>query len=386
MKKSKIKLLVVMILVAGLAFAGTGIAFAASMPGPGNGGGNGGGGMNNNTEVPGAVNSSMIYDTVMNMPKQSLSDTEKQGIEYMREEEKLARDVYEYLYGVWGQQTFANIEKAEITHMNAVKALIEKYGLKDPAADEPAGKFSDSHLQELYDQLTTMGSKSLVDALKVGALIEETDIEDLEKYMANTDNDDIKLVYENLLKGSENHLRAFVRVLEIQGVNYQPQILSQSQFDAIISGTNEHGGGNNNAPIYDKNSVTTLKLTIGKKELTVNDSKKVVLDAAPVIKNDRTLVPIRFIVESLGGTIQWDAKERKVTIQLGNTTVELWIDNPQAKVNGETVWIDPNNHDVKPIIVEPGRTMIPLRFVLEALGANVSWDNATKTITIIYQP
>ncbi len=378
MRKNKIKVLIVVILIAGLAFAGTGIAFAASMPGPGKGGNNGGG--------SGAVDSAKIYETVMNMPKQSLSEIEIQGIEYMREEEKLARDVYEYLYGVWGQRTFSNIEKAEVTHMNAVKALIEKYGLKDPASDEPAGKFSDSHLQELYDQLTTMGNKSLIDALKVGALIEETDIEDLEKYIANTDNEDVKFVYENLLKGSENHLRAFVRVLETQGVNYQPQILSQSQFDAIISGTNEHGNGGDNAPIYDKNVVKTLKLTIGKKELVVNNTKKVTLDVAPIIKNNRTLVPVRFIVESLGGTVQWDPKERKVTIKLGDTTVELWINNPKAKVNGKTVWIDPNNHDVKPIIMEPGRTMIPLRFVLEALGANISWDNATKTITIIYQP
>ncbi len=381
--KKKISFLIVAILVIGIAITGTGIAFASSMPGPGNGGKNGG---NDNSGMIGAVNNTMLYDTVMNMPKQSLSEVEKQGIEYMREEEKLARDVYEYLYGIWGQQTFSNIEKAEVTHMNAVKALIEKYGLKDPAGDEPAGKFSNAHLQDLYDQLTTMGSKSLVDALKVGALIEETDIEDLEKYIANTDNDDIKLVYENLLKGSENHLRAFVRVLKNSGVNYVPQILSQSQYDAIINGTNEHGNGGNNGAIYDKNSVTTLKLIIGKKELVVNDNKKVALDAAPIIKNDRTLVPIRFVVESLGGSVQWDPNERKVTIELGTTKVELWINNPEAKVNGETVWIDPNNHNVKPIIVDPGRTMIPLRFVLESLGANVTWDNTTRTITIIYQP
>ncbi len=385
--KNKIKFLVVMVLIAGLALGTAGIALAANMPGPGNGGNHGGSGSGTGTnmsDVPGAVNSTMLYDTVMNMPKQPLSETETKGIEYMREEEKLARDVYEYLYNVWGQRTFANIEKAEVTHMNAVKALIEKYDLKDPAANSKPGQFADPHLQELYDQLTTMGSKSLADALKVGCIIEETDIEDLEKYIANTDNDDVKLVYANLLKGSENHLRAFVRVLENMGITYQPQILSQSQYDAIISGTNEKG--NSNTPIADKKQVTTLKLGIGKKELLVNDTKKVELDATPIIKNDRTLVPIRFIVESLGGKIQWNPKERKVTIELNGNTIELWIDNPKAKVNGKTVWIDPNNPEVKPIIVEPGRTMIPLRFVLEALGANVVWDAATKTITIIYQP
>ena len=105
----------------------------------------------------------------------------------------------------------------------------------------------------------------------------------------------------------------------------------------------------------------------------------------PVIvsKWNRTVVPIRAIVEALGGTIEWDGTERKVTIHFNGTTIELWIDNPKAKVNGEMKWIDPKNHDVKPIIVN-GRTMLPLRFVAENLGCIVQWDASTKMITIIY--
>jgi len=107
----------------------------------------------------------------------------------------------------------------------------------------------------------------------------------------------------------------------------------------------------------------------------------------PVIipKWSRTVVPIRAIVEALGGTIEWDGTERKVTIHFNGTTVELWIDNPKAKVNGVTKWIDGNNHNVKPIIIN-GRTMLPLRFVAESLGCKVDWDSATRTITITYMP
>jgi hypothetical protein len=108
-------------------------------------------------------------------------------------------------------------------------------------------------------------------------------------------------------------------------------------------------------------------------------------ETKPVIIKEwgRTVVPIRAIVEALGGTIEWDGVERKVTIQFNGTTIELWIDNPHAKVNGVAKWIDENNHDVKPIIVN-SRTMLPLRFVAESLGCKVDWDPTTRTITITY--
>ncbi len=124
--------------------------------------------------------------------------------------------------------------------------------------------------------------------------------------------------------------------------------------------------------------------------MIVNDIKKEIdpgRGTKPVIIPEwgRTVVPIRAIVEALGGTRQWDGKERKVTILFNNTTIELWIDKPQARVNGEMKWIDPKNHDVKPIIIND-RTMLPLRFVAENLGCTVNWDPATRTITITYTP
>ncbi len=155
-----------------------------------------------------------------------LSEAEAEGLSFMREEEKLARDVYLMLYEQWGIRIFQNIAKAEETHMSAVAGLLERYGIPDPAADTAVGVFTNPELQALYDQLMEEGGQSLADALRVGALVEEVDIIDLEDYIDQTDNEDLLLVYQNLLKGSYNHLRAFTSTLEKQtGEIYQLQLL-----------------------------------------------------------------------------------------------------------------------------------------------------------------
>ena len=155
-----------------------------------------------------------------------LSEVEAEGLSYMREEEKLARDVYLMLYEQWGIRIFQNIAGAEETHMSAVADLLERYGLPDPAVDAAVGVFANPELQALYDQLLDEGSQSLASALRVGALVEEVDIIDLETYISQTDNEDVLLVYQNLLKGSQNHLRAFTSTLEKQtGEIYQLQLL-----------------------------------------------------------------------------------------------------------------------------------------------------------------
>jgi hypothetical protein len=165
-----------------------------------------------------------------------LSDSEAEGILYMREEEKLARDVYLTLYAMWEFKTFDNIASSEQTHMDAIKTLIDRYDLDDPAEGKGVGEFTNQALQELYDQLVEEGSQSLENALKVGAAVEEIDILDLQQHIAQTDRGDIQRVYENLLKGSRNHLRAFVSAIERRGWTYQPQYLSQEVFDEIING------------------------------------------------------------------------------------------------------------------------------------------------------
>lgn len=130
-------------------------------------------------------------------------------------------------------------------------------------------------------------------------------------------------------------------------------------------------------------SVTIIVLQIDKKNFTVNGSTRT-LDSPPIIKNNRTLLPIRAVVEAFGGTVSWDAAEKKVTVSLGSTTIELRIGKSIAKVNGVDIPIDPANAKVVPEIIN-GRTMLPLRFVTENLGCDVNWDGTTKTITITYK-
>ncbi len=183
--------------------------------------------------------------SIDNLPVESLSQEEMDGILWMREEEKLARDVYLTLFTQWNAQVFENIASAEGTHFEVMRLLINRYNLTDPAAGNAAGVFTNPVIQNLYDSLTQVGSNSLVDALKVGATIEEIDILDLVDQINNIiDNQDLELIYANLLAGSRNHLRAYVKNLDRQGVTYVPQYLTQSAYDDIISEDWEQGRGN----------------------------------------------------------------------------------------------------------------------------------------------
>ncbi|RPJ24786.1 MAG: DUF2202 domain-containing protein [Chloroflexi bacterium] len=172
-----------------------------------------------------------------------LSASEQDDLIFMREEEKLAHDVYVTLYSTWGLPVFQNIANREATHTAAVKLLLDRYGIADPTAGKGFGEFTNPDLQKLYDQLVAQGSKSLVDALKVGAAIEEIDILDLQTRIARTTNADIKLVYNNLLRGSENHLRAFTSTLQKQtGETYAPQYLDATIYNSIVGTSNPRGG------------------------------------------------------------------------------------------------------------------------------------------------
>ena len=139
----------------------------------------------------------------------ALTGDETYWLTYMREEEKVARDVYLYLNKKWNLRIFKNIAASEQTHMDAIKNLLDKYRIPDPAAGKGIGEFTDPDLQKLYDDLILQGSVSKVEALKVGVIIEETDIDDLNEGIATARHNDIKTVYINLLQGSLNHLDAF---------------------------------------------------------------------------------------------------------------------------------------------------------------------------------
>lgn len=190
-----------------------------------------------------SVASSALEDNPGGLPVSALNDAEVAGLLYMREEEKLARDVYMMLYEKWGLPIFQNITNSEQTHMDAVKTLLDQYDIEDPAAGNDVGVFANRALQELYDQLIQQGSQSVAEALHVGAAIEEIDILDLEERIAQTDKADIRRVYENLMKGSRNHLLAFASNLERRaGETYQPRYLSQTAYESIVN-TSERGRG-----------------------------------------------------------------------------------------------------------------------------------------------
>lgn len=169
---------------------------------------------------------------------QILSDTatllpeEVEGLMLMREEEKMAHDVYSSFYDKFGLRVFANIANSESKHMEAVLWLINSYKLTDPASNE-LGVFENADIQNLYNKFMAEGVNE-VEALKIGAFIEEYDIADLEKLISETGNMYIVRVYTNLLNGSKNHLRAFVKNLSSRNVVYQPSVLSQTEYAEII--------------------------------------------------------------------------------------------------------------------------------------------------------
>lgn len=176
------------------------------------------------------------------LPLQPLSAAEAQSLAFMREEEQLAHDVYARSALLWPIQTiFASIAESEATHTAAVKSLLDRYGQPDPLAGLPGGSFSTAEFQALHDELVAVSSWSLVDALRVGLQIEELDIRDIEAQKQDIDNDDILLVYDRLLRGSRNHMRAYMRALLQQGGSYVPQYISQAQFDGILATSRETG-------------------------------------------------------------------------------------------------------------------------------------------------
>ncbi|MDH3648639.1 MAG: DUF2202 domain-containing protein [Saprospiraceae bacterium] len=187
-------------------------------------------------------NHQALVDTLDRFPKGDLSDEEMAGLLFIHEEEKLAHDVYTVLYQRWDNQVFYNIARSEQTHTNAVRVLIERYDLIDPANPDNPGVFRDTSLQRLYDMLVVSGFESEIEALQVGAAIEEIDILDLEWQLENVaDNPDIVLVYQNLQRGSRNHLRAFVRNLTRRGIDYEPRYMTRILYDQTVGDQMERG-------------------------------------------------------------------------------------------------------------------------------------------------
>ncbi len=179
-----------------------------------------------------------------NNPVNSLDEATAEDLRFVREEEKLARDVYLYSFDKYQLQIFKNISESEQTHMDAVLGQLEKYNVSDPVSDNARGVFENSTLQELYNELTAKSDLSLIEALKVGALIEDLDIFDIESILQRTSENSIINVYNNLTCGSRNHLRSFTSELKANGADYENLYISDEYYNQIISSENEKCGNN----------------------------------------------------------------------------------------------------------------------------------------------
>lgn len=181
-----------------------------------------------------------VWQQITDFPKEPLSTEEINSLYLMREEEKFAHDVYTKLFEKWGMNIFNSISNSEQTHTDAVLILIEKYELEDPATNNVIGEFTDTTLQRLYNEFVTFGSQSLINGLITGATIEDLDIYDLQELLKVVNNQDITFVYNNLLKGSRNHMRSFYPQIISNGGSYIAQYITQQELEDIINSPREN--------------------------------------------------------------------------------------------------------------------------------------------------
>ena len=188
----------------------------------GNGGGNG-----------------ALISYINSLPLETLDAQELADLAFMREEEKVARDVYRVLYQTWGLQIFDNIAQAEQGHMNLTRVILDRYGIADPVLSDATGDFSDPRLASIYTRLVLFGQQSEFNALLVGAIIEDFDIFDVEIMLGRTDNRDFRTVLQNLARGSRNHMRSFYRQLDSRGYTFQGLRVPTSVLLLIVNSPTE---------------------------------------------------------------------------------------------------------------------------------------------------
>lgn len=175
-----------------------------------------------------------------NYTSKNNSESDQSSLLFMLEEEKLAHDVYTFLYQKWETNQFGNIKESEKVHVEKMKELLEQN--KIPYEILPEGKFKNQNLQKLYDDLISKGKQSEIEALKVGATIEDVDIFDLQRLKKETKNQNIINVYNFLECASRNHLRAFNRGLSMRNAEYKAQHISQKMYTEIANGEHEKCG------------------------------------------------------------------------------------------------------------------------------------------------
>ena len=155
--------------------------------------------------------------------------------------------------------------------------------------------------------------------------------------------------------------------------------LADGENQFIIKGVDFAGNETAETLLIKKINEKTITLQIGSNLASVG-SETVELDAPPFIEKGFTLVPLRFISEAFGASVDWNDALKVITINYRTLTIQLQIGSNVVLVGTEFKKLD-----VPPKIVN-GRTFVPIRFISETFGAEVSWDGGTKTVTIVYKP
>lgn len=202
----------------------------SSLPVPAQGGPGGGGNGGN-----GGGPSTRLASYLASLPLESVSARERADLLHMIQEEKLARDVYRVLAQTWSVPVHANIAQSEQEHMDLVAAMLLRYGIPNPLPNDRVGSYADPLFTQLFVMLTDFGRLSPLHAEITGALIEEIDILDLDVVLIGSDNRDLDTVWQNLLRGSRNHLRSFAGLIENRGIAYPGIFLPNPRVVAILS-------------------------------------------------------------------------------------------------------------------------------------------------------
>ncbi len=163
-----------------------------------------------------------------------LSEVEKNDLIFLREEEKLARDIYIYAYSKYQNEVFNSISQSEQKHFDNVLNLLSIYSIPDPASAQ-IGIFNNIELQTIYNQLKAQVDISAEESLQVGATIEELDINDIDDFLVNTTNPKLVNLYNKLNCGSKNHIRSFTNQLTAIGSTFVPQYITIEEYTTILN-------------------------------------------------------------------------------------------------------------------------------------------------------
>lgn len=171
------------------------------------------------TPTPGATSSSSSPEAPSAAPSSTspatLSEDATKDLAFSREEERMARDLYQLLADTYdGAKPFSNIVRSESRHFENVGVLLNRYGIEDPSAGTSAGTYANGELQKLYDEWKAKGETSLTEAYQVGIALEKRDIEDLTRMAASSVPSDVSGTYQRLLRASEQHLAAYTAAAE----------------------------------------------------------------------------------------------------------------------------------------------------------------------------